>query len=248
MRFHRLIILLFIPITISSQNVRDTSIFAPIFNVSYAIQLPGGDLKNRFGMNNNLGFSGGIKLVSNWTFDIEGAFLFSQNVKDTSIIDHLQNSQGWIINQQGDENRILIYERGQTFTFKIGKIINVLGPNPNSGIIVKIGIGMIRHKIRIENENNLIPQLSQDHLPYYDRLTLGLVINEFIGYQHMSNNRLTNFIIGFDLKQGFTKGMRDYQIDIMGPMLDNRIDLLNGIRIGWIIPVFRQAPKEFYID
>ncbi len=248
MRFHRLIILLFIPITISSQNVRDTSIFAPIFNVSYAIQLPGGDLKNRFGMNNNLGFSGGIKLVSNWTFDIEGAFLFSQNVKDTSIIDHLQNSQGWIINQQGDENRILIYERGQTFTFKIGKIINVLGPNPNSGIIFKIGIGMIRHKIRIENENNLIPQLSQDHLPYYDRLTLGLVINEFIGYQHMSNNRLTNFIIGFDLKQGFTKGMRDYQIDIMGPMLDNRIDLLNGIRIGWIIPVFRQAPKEFYID
>ena len=107
---------------------------------------------------------------------------------------------------------------------------------------------MIRRKIRIENENNLIPQLSQEHLPFYDRLSLGLVINEFIGYQHMSNNRLTNFIVGFDLKQGFTKGMRDYQIDIMGPMLDNRIDLLNGIRVGWIIPIFRQAPKEFYID
>jgi len=42
--------------------------------------------------------------------------------------------------------------------------------------------------------------------------------------------------------------MRDYQIDLMGPYLNNRLDLLNGVRVGWIIPVFRQAPKEFYID
>ena len=142
----------------------------------------------------------------------------------------------------------MIFERGQTLTFNAGKIFNVIGPNPNSGIIVKLGMGFMRHKIRIENENNLVPQLDQDHLPYYDRLTMGIHFHQFIGYQHMSNNRLTNFNIGFDFYQGFTQGMRDYQIDLMGPYLDKRIDLLYGIRVGWIIPVFRQAPKEFYID
>jgi len=29
------------------------------------------------------------------------------------------------------------------------------------------------HKIRIENQDNLIPQLSKDYLKYYDRLTVG---------------------------------------------------------------------------
>lgn len=231
-----------------AQNVRDTSIFAPIFSVSYAIQLPGDDMKSSFGINNNIGISGGIKLASNWSFDLETAFIFGENVKDTSIIDHLQNSQGWIINQSGEENNILVFERGQTITLNMSKIFDVIGPNPNSGIIFKFGLGFMRHKIRIENENNLVPQLDQDHLPYYDRLTMGIHLHEFIGYQHMSNNRLTNFYIGLDFYQGFTQGMRDYQIDLMGPYLNNRLDLLNGIRVGWIIPVFRQAPKEFYID
>ena len=124
--------LIITPITIISilsygQNVRDTSIFAPIFSVNYAIQLPGGDLSSSFGMNNNIGFSGGIKSATNWSFDLEGTFIFGENVKDTSIIDHLQNSQGWIINQIGEENNILIFERGQTLTFNVGKIFNVIG-------------------------------------------------------------------------------------------------------------------------
>ena len=118
------------------------------------------------------------------------------NVKDTTIIDHLQNNQNWIINQFGEESVVLIQERGQVFSFKIGKIFNVIGPNPNSGLIIKLGIGWMRHKIRIDNENDQIPQLSQQHLPYYDRLASGLNLYQFIGYHHMSNNRLTNFFLG----------------------------------------------------
>ena len=64
----------------------------------------------------------------------------------------------------------------------------------------------------------------------------------------MSNNRLTNFNIGFEFYQGFTKGRRDYQIDTMEPANELRKDLLYGIRFGWIIPVFRQAPNDFYLN
>ena len=77
---------------------------------------------------------------------------------------------------------------------------------------------------------------------------MGLLLTEFIGYQHMSNNRLTNFYIGIEASQGLTRGMRDYQIDLMAPLKEKRLDLLFGLRLGWIIPVFRQAPQEFYIN
>ena len=42
--------------------------------------------------------------------------------------------------------------------------------------------------------------------------------------------------------------MRDYQIDLMGPYKDKRLDIYIGIRAGWIFPVFRQTPDEFYYN
>ncbi len=235
-------------LSVNSQNIKDSTIYAPIFSLNYAFQIPVNTLSDRFGTNNNLGFSGGIKTKNNWTYELSTSFIFGTNVKDTTIIDHLQNNQNWIINQFGEESVVLIQERGQVFSFKIGKIFNVIGPNPNSGLILKLGIGWMRHKIRIDNENDQIPQLSQQYLPYYDRLASGLNLYQFIGYHHMSNNRLTNFFLGLEFYQGFTKGRRDYQIDTMEPSTEKRLDILNGIRIGWIVPVFRQAPNDFYLD
>ena len=96
------------------------------------------------------------------------------------------------------------------------------------------------HKIRIENEQNAIPQLQPEYLKYYDRFTLGGSVKEYVGYHHMSNNNV-NFSVGLECIQGFTRGMRDYQIDLMGPYHDQRIDIYIGLRAGWIFPVFRKA-------
>tara|TARA_B100000401_G_C52794406_1_gene715093 strand:+ start:1003 stop:1749 length:747 start_codon:yes stop_codon:yes gene_type:complete len=238
----------FLSLGITAQNIKDSCISAPVFSFSYGHQFPFGDLQNRFGSNNNVGFSGGYKLKSNWLFEFSTDFIFGTNVKDTTIVDHLQNNQNWIINQLGEEGIILIQQRGQVFSFKAGKVFDIIGPNQNSGLIFKLGAGWLRHKIRVDNQYNRIPQLSQENLVFYDRLTSGLQLSQFIGYQHMSNNRLTNFYFGFDFLQGFTKGRRDYQIDLMGPANEKRIDLLWGIKFGWIVPVFRQAPNDFYLN
>ena len=104
------------------------------------------------------------------------------------------------------------------------------------------------HKIRIENQDNLIPQLSKEYLKYYDRLTVGVLLKQYIGYHHMSNNRLVNFTIGFECIEGFNKGMRDYQIDLMAPYKDNKLDIYVGIRTAWIFPVLRKDPKEYYYN
>ena len=64
----------------------------------------------------------------------------------------------------------------------------------------------------------------------------------------MSNNNLINFTIGIEIIEGFNRGMRDYQIDLMGPYIDNKFDVYLGLRAGWFFPVFRKDPNEFYYN
>ena len=230
------------------QKNKDSVIYFPFISISLAIQSPQGDLANNFGVNSNIGLSLGWKNKKNQTFELNYNFIHSENVKNTSVLDHLINDQGWIINQYGEENLFLMYHRGGLISLDMGKVYNIIGPNPNSGIFLKGGIGAMYHKIRIENQENLIPQLKKQYLKYYDRLTVGLLLKQYIGYQNMSNNKLVNFTIGIEAIEGFNRGMRDYQIDLMGPYTENKFDVYLGIRAGWFFPVLRKNPNEFYYN
>ena len=230
------------------QKNKDSVIYFPFISISLAIQSPQGDLANNFGINSNIGLSLGLKNKKNQTFELNYNFIHSENVKNTSVLDHLINDQGWIINQYGEENLFLMYHRGGLISLDMGKVYNIIGPNPNSGIFLKGGIGAMYHKIRIENQENLIPQLKKQYLKYYDRLTVGLLLKQYIGYQNMSNNKLVNFTIGIEAIEGFSRGMRDYQIDLMGPYTENKFDIYLGIRAGWFFPVLRKNPNEFYYN
>lgn len=228
-----------------AQNIKDSTIYVPVFTVSYAGQIPMGDMVDRFGLNSSIGVSGGVKTKNNWQWEGEGTFFFSRNVKENTLTP-LATPEGYIINSEGKYANILVSERGFTGVVGLGKVFPMIGPNPNSGIIAKMGVGFMRHKIRIDNENNLVPELTPTNLRYYDRLTFGFLVREYVGYQHLSNSRLANFTIGIEAYQGFNRGMRDYQVDLKAPYLDHRLDLLIGIRIGWVVPVYRKAPKKEY--
>jgi hypothetical protein len=230
-----------------AQDLKKESIKAPIFSVSYAGQMPLGTLANRFGLNSSIGFSGGLKTKTNFLFELEGTFMFSQNVHE-DVLKPLKNSDGFVVNISGQYSAILVQERGFTETISVGKILPIIGPNPNSGLLIKLGIGTIHHKIRIDNQNNLVPELNKNKLPYYDRLTFGFLIKQYIGYYHLSSKRLQNFNFGFEFYQGITRGMRDYQIDLMGPYRDYRLDVLIGARLGWLIPIYRKTNKDFYFE
>ena len=230
------------------QKNKDSIIYFPFIRVSLAIQSPQGDFAENYGVNSNIGLSIGWKNDKNKTYEFNYNFIHSENVKNTSVLNHLTNDQGWIINQNGEENLYLMYHRGGLISFDIGKVYNVIGPNPNSGIFIKGGIGSMYHKIRIENQENLIPQLKKEYLKYYDRFTVGVLLKQYIGYQNMSNNKLVNFTIGMEIIEGFNRGMRDYQIDLMGPYTKNKFDVYLGIRAGWFFPVLRKNPNEFYYN
>ena len=97
------------------QNVKDSILPFPLIKVSLAVQVPEGDLKNYFGVNSNIGCSFGLKNKKNQTLEFSYNFIHSKNVKFTEVIDHLLNSQGWIINQHGEQNLFVLYQRGGSF-------------------------------------------------------------------------------------------------------------------------------------
>jgi hypothetical protein len=45
----------------------------------------------------------------------------------------------------------------------VGYVIPVLNPNPNSGIFVTAGAGLMQHKIFISDRYKNIPQLSEKY-------------------------------------------------------------------------------------
>ncbi len=230
-----------------AQNLRKEGLSIPFFGLSYSGQLPGGDFGKRFGFTNNVGINFGVKTAKNWQFEFEGCFLFGNKIKEDSIIDFIRTTEGYIIDKYGDAVAVYMYERGFTEMIMAGKLFPVVGKNMNSGIITKVGVGFMHHKIRVENQDYKVPALTKPNLVYVDRLTMGVVVKQYIGYQNFSNNKRVNFHFGIEVTEGFTKGMRDYQMGY-GEYHDKRFEFLIGLRAGWIFPIYRKVPEEFYVD
>ena len=55
-----------------------------------------------------------------------------------------------------------------------------------------------------------------------------------------------NFYGGLDFYQGFTKSRRSWDYSLMRADTENRIDLLSGFRIGWILPLYKQGSRKKY--
>ena len=245
-------IFLFLASVSRGQNIKDSSLFFPLVKFSYAFQLPAGDLANRFGFNSNLCLDFSIKTKKNLIVGMNGSFFFGDQIKERGILDTIKTSTddgahtGFVINQNGNPEVVRLFERGLTVSLHIGKIFPIFSPNKNSGLVFYAGPTYIRHKIKLYDVDKQAQQLTKDYLKGYDRLTSGFGLHEFIGYIYFGNKRMLNFFWGFEFMQTFTKSQRSYDYDLMRADTQKRTDLLNGIRIGWILPLYRKTPQEFY--
>ena len=113
---------------------------------------------------------------------------------------------------------------------------------------MQTGIGFVQHKINIYERDNAIPQVRGDYKKGYDRLTNGLYIEQYAGYNHFSDNGLVNFHIGLNIMAGFTQGRREYLFDVMRKDDKSRVDILFGIRGGWYIPIFKRKSEDYYFE
>ena len=237
-----------IAIKIAAQvSIKDSSIATPLVGFSYGYQFPAGDLAKRFGNNSTVQMNVDFKTKNYWTFGINGSYFFGSNIKEAGIFDSIISKDGYIIDQNGEFADVRLYERGFTVSVTAGRMFPFKKPNPNSGIEFNVGLGFIQHKIRIETIGNNVPQLTTAYKMGYDRLTNGFLLSENLGYLYLSNNRLLNFYFGFECLQGFTQSRRSYDYDLMKADTQKRLDILYGIKISWILPLYRKAPQEFYM-
>ena len=235
--------------TTAQVNLRDSSIAVNMLYPSFAFQVPGGDLKDRFGTSTSIGPGFMFKTKNNWLLAAEAGFIFGSDVKnEQSILENISTKEGWVIDGNGTYAEIHMYERGFTGMAGFGKLFPVFGPNPNSGIMLMLKGGYLQHKIRIENPGNTAAQVAGDYKKGYDKLSDGPALNEFFGYMYLGNSRIASFFGGISCTQSWTRSRRIYDFHDMKKDDAVHLDLLYEVKLGWIIPFYKRASREFYYN
>jgi len=228
-------------------NVADSVIATPMFQMNYGVQLPGGDLAERFGMGQVTGLNFFYKDRSNWLYGLNFTYVYGNHVKnEADILSNIYTSDTSIIDGNGAYAEIHMYQRGYYISLMGGKLFPVFGPNPNSGITVLGGFSFMQHKIRIENPENVAYQVVGDYVKGYDQLSNGIGLTQYVGYTYLGNNRVTSFSIGFEFTQAWTECRRDYDFVSMQKIDDQRLDLLYSLKVSWILPLYPRASTQFY--
>ena len=230
----------------AQMSIRDSSIYTPLVGMSYGFQIPAGDMASRFGDNSSLCLSVDFKSKSYLFLGINGGYFFGKNIKE-DLFKNIENQDGSITGRDGQLADIRLYERGFNISGTIGAMFkHFKRPNPNTGFLFNIGFGFIQHKVRIETIGNGVPQLDTEYKKGYDRLTNGFLLTENLGYLFLSNNRIWNFSVSLECLEGFTQNRRTYNFDTMEHDSKKRLDVLYGVRVAWILPLYRNPPADFY--
>lgn len=220
---------------------------AILFNFSYAPQLPLGELSERFGVSFSAGLSADYLTENNWLFGAQGQFIFGNRVQE-DVLAGLRTEAGDIIGNDRSPADIQLRQRGNYYGLRVGRLIGLFKENPRSGLRIDLGAGLLQHRIRFQKDPfRSVPQLEGEYSKGYDRLTNGLALYQFIGYQVIGKRNSVNLIAGFEFIEGFTKNRRAFNFDTRTVDTDQRLDILAGFRIGFSLPMYLgNAEDVFY--
>ncbi|MBA2611269.1 MAG: hypothetical protein H0U95_04805 [Bacteroidetes bacterium] len=231
----------------SFSQIDSAKIFVPLVGIHLGGHIPAGDLAQRFGPDLNLGGAFMLKTKRNWLFGVESNYFFGRNVRE-NVLTQLRNADGAIVDNEGFPADLRITERGVGIHLTGGKILNFLSPNPNSGLMLSVGAGYLHSKIKLYDAQQKIAAVKGDLAYGYDRLSGGISLTQFVGYMFISDNRLLNLYFGFEGYQAFTHSIRKLNYDTGLPDTKKRLDMLYGFRFGWILPLYKKKPNEFYYN
>ncbi|MFT6335586.1 MAG: hypothetical protein ACI86M_001344 [Saprospiraceae bacterium] len=242
-------ILLFSSVSVYSQRTDKSVEEESFFNMGmknlsfgYGLEFPIGDLADRY--SDNFKFTLGAERITknNWIFGIEFAFMFGDTVKEDPLA-QLRLTNNELLGADNAYADVFQRGRGAFLGINVGKIIT-FNEKSRSGLRVTGAIGILAHKIRIIDESRSLPQIEGDYLKGYDRLTRGIALREFVGYQHISEDKRINFYIGLEFTQGFTKHVRSIDFDTgLAPDPSSRFDGLVSLKAAWVLPFF-----DDYVD
>lgn len=227
--------------------MKDSLLNFTMVNVSASYNLPGGDLRNRFGSFASAGLQGLRKSKKGWLWGGAGYFYFGPKVKEKSMIDAITVYDGYVVSSDGTLSDIRYQMRGFQGNLSFGKLLNLWGRNPNCGVYVMMNAGFIQHKIRFELDRKTnVPSLDGDYKKGYDRMSNGWIATPSLGYLFLGNKRTINFFAQVDYNYASTQNRRSYNFDTGLPDNTKRKDSFLSLRFGWVLPIYRSAPADFY--
>ncbi len=224
----------------------DSSGYAVIMpHIHYGAGLPGADLKDRFGLHFDLGAGVSILSKRNLFFGAGLNFIFGNDVKE-NVLSSLLTAEGGIIGSDMRFASVFLRERGFQVHLDAGYLFAAKNLQKKSGLLLTAGVGVLSHHIRFVDDFDSVIQLQSPYHRGYDRWSMGISINEFIGYVHLSDNRMVNFYGGIQLTQGLTTNVRGYNYDQMLEDTARRFDVLTTLQVGWIFPISLRRERRFY--
>jgi len=243
LKFLFIIFFLYPALILAQEEVEEkvsTNLFGITIGVGYDI--PSADLGKRFGNNNeiNVGFEYQFG-NSKWITSFETDFFFGNKVKEDVLLP-LRLDNGLILGINGAYANVFLRQRGVHIGLMLEKVVF---PNENgSGLRLGTGIGVLNHYIRIQDDSRSVPQLANDYKKGYDRSARGLAIKERISYHFVTQSKRVNFSVGIEFTQGFTNNLRAINFDTALSDNDARLDLLYGLNLKWVIPIFHSSVEE----
>ena len=211
---------------------------------SYGAAVPAADLAKRFGNHQTVGLGLDYIANSNLVLGAEGTLLFGNKTKEDPL-SILRTPDGDIIGNDQTLVDASLRERGLYVGGRIGYLFGL--SQKRSGILLTVGAGGFRHRIRIQDNGQNFTQINGDYKKGYDRLVGGLALSQFVGYQHLVRYSGLNWFAGFEAIEGFTKPLRSYDFSTMSVPTGNRKDITFGAKIGMTLPfIFEDKPDEIY--
>jgi hypothetical protein len=215
-----------------------------LVHFGYGAAKPSADLAKRFGPHQNIGLGMDYITEKNLILGLDANFMFGTEVKEDPL-GILRTPEGDIIGSDQTLADVVLRERGIYIGGRVGYLFGLM--HPRSGILVTIGAGNLRHRIRIQDNNNSMTQINGDYKKGYDRLSGGLALTQFVGYQRIVRYSGLNWFAGVEAMQGFTKPLRSYDFSTMSVPKGNRKDMSFGFKIGLTLPfIGEETPEEIY--
>lgn len=222
-----------------AQRISDTCIAAPYVGIHFSGHLPYGSMADRFGNNFAAGGTLGFKTAKNWFFEGDFSYIFSRNVRE-DVLTQLKTDKGNVTNNEGFPADLRVFERGWMSTLNVGKLLPLKKLNPNSGVLFTLGAGVMLHRIKLYDAEQKIAAVQGDLKKGYDRLSMGPALKESLTFFYLSSNRLVNVNAGLECYQGFTKNIRGINYDGTPVESKQRLDILLGVRIAWVLPLYKR--------
>jgi hypothetical protein len=100
--------------------------------------------------------------------------------------------------------------------------------------------------VKLYDAQQKIAALSGELVRGYDRLSGGPSLTQFVGYLFLSQRRMVNFYFGVEFYEAFTRSYRQLNYDTGLRDTKQRTDILTGFRFGWLLPLYKKRPDEYY--